>query len=73
MLGYCRSFICHARTPTIFNLEFRNDLSLVVFIRLYTTSLSRYITKHNINHHLYANDTNVYISLSPLDIHLCQL
>ena len=32
--------------------------------RLYTTSLSQVIANRNLSHHLYADDTQVYISLS---------
>ena len=35
-----------------------------VLFSLYTTSLSQVITNHNLSHHLYADDTQVYISLS---------
>ena len=35
-----------------------------VLFCLYTTSLSQVISNHNLSHHLYANDTQVYISLS---------
>ena len=35
-----------------------------VLFSLYTTSLSHVITNHNLSHHLYADDTQVYISLS---------
>ena len=35
-----------------------------VLFSLYTTSLSQVITTHNLSHHLYADDTQVYISLS---------
>ena len=35
-----------------------------VLFSLYTTSLSQVITIHNLNHHLCADDTEVYISLS---------
>ena len=38
-------------------------LSPVLF-SLYTTSLSQVIANHNLSHHLYADDTQVYISLS---------
>ena len=38
-------------------------LSPVLF-SLYTTSLSQVITNHNLSHHLYADDTKVYILLS---------
>ena len=33
-------------------------------ISLYTTTLSQVITNHNLSYHLYADDTQVYISLS---------
>ena len=35
-----------------------------VLFSLYTTSLSQVITNHNLSHHRYAGDTQVYISLS---------
>ena len=35
-----------------------------VLFSLYTTLLSQVITNHNLSHHLYADDTQVYISLS---------
>ena len=35
-----------------------------VLFSLYTTSLSQVITNNNLSHHLYADDTQVYISLS---------
>ena len=35
-----------------------------VLFSLYTTSLSQIITNHNLSHHLYADETQVYISLS---------
>ena len=35
-----------------------------VLFSLYTTSLSQVITNHNLSHHLYSDDTQVYISLS---------
>ena len=35
-----------------------------VLFSLNTTSISQVITNHNLSHHLYANDTQVYISLS---------
>ena len=38
-----------------------------VLFSLYMTSLSQVIIKHNIDHHVYADDTLVYISLSPTD------
>ena len=40
------------------------NMSGLVLFRLYTTSLSQVITNHNLSHHLYADDTQVYISLS---------
>ena len=40
-----------------------------VLFSIYTTSLSRVITNRNINHHLYADDTQLYKSLSPTDTH----
>ena len=35
-----------------------------VLFSLYTTSLSQVITNHNLSHHLYVDDIQVYISLS---------
>ena len=35
-----------------------------VLFSLYTMSLCQVITNHNLSHHLYADDTQVYISLS---------
>ena len=32
---------------------------------LYTTSLSSVISKFNVNHHLYADDTQIYMELDP--------
>ena len=37
--------------------------SLLLFT-LYTTPLSYVIQRHNIKHHLYADDTRIYLSLS---------
>ena len=39
----------------------------VLFI--YTTSISQIITTHDVSHHMYADDTQVYIELSPSDTH----
>ena len=36
---------------------------------LYTTSISQIITTHDVSHHMYADDTQVYIELSQSDIH----
>ena len=35
-----------------------------VLFTLYTTPLSAFISSFDINHHLYANDTHIYMSLS---------
>ena len=40
-----------------------------VLFSLYTTSLSQVITNHNFSHHLHADDTHVYISLSQSNAH----
>ena len=39
-----------------------------LLITLYTTPLSSVIKGHNLDHHLYADDTQMYISLAPTDI-----
>ena len=36
---------------------------------LYTTSISEMITTHDVSHHMYADDTHVYIGLSQSDTH----
>ena len=36
---------------------------------LYTTSISQIITTHDVSHHIYADDTQVYIDLSQSDTH----
>ena len=36
---------------------------------LYTTSISQIITTHDVSHHMYADDTQVYIELSQSDTH----
>ena len=36
---------------------------------LYTTSISQIITTHDVIHHMYADDTQVYIELSQSDTH----
>ena len=36
---------------------------------LYTTSISKIITTHDVSHHMYAEDTQVYIELSQSDTH----
>ena len=36
---------------------------------LYTTSISQIITNHDVSHHMYADDTQVYIELSQSDTH----
>ena len=36
---------------------------------LYTTSISKIITTHDVSHHMYADDTHVYIELSQSDTH----
>ena len=38
-------------------------------IFLYTTSISQVITNHDASHHMYADDTQVYIELSQSDTH----
>ena len=40
----------------------------VLFI-LYTTAISQIITTHNVSHHMYADNTQVYIELSQSDTH----
>ena len=36
---------------------------------LYTTSISQIITNHDVSHHMYADDTQVYVELSQSDTH----
>ena len=36
---------------------------------LYTTSISQIITTHDVSHHMYADDTQVYIEISQSDTH----
>ena len=38
-----------------------------LLVTLYTTPLSLVINRHHLSHHLYADDTQIYISLSTSD------
>ena len=39
----------------------QGSILFAILLSLYTTSLSQVITNHNLSHHLYADDTQVYI------------
>ena len=56
------TYLAHYLVHNTFHLECCKDL-----FSLYTTSLSQVITNRNLSHHLYADDTQVYISLSQLN------
>ena len=50
--------------PQIYSIWSSTGICLWSYcVGLYSTSLSRVIIKHNINHHLYADDTQVYTNL----------
>ena len=53
----------HFNAHKIFISASRRGLSLALFC-LYTTSISKIITTHDVSHHMYADDTQVYIELS---------
>ena len=52
----------------IYNHHLSNDQIGPVLSSLYTTSLSQVIANRNLSHHLYADDTQVYISLSQSNV-----
>ena len=60
----------HFHAHKIFISASRRGLSLALFcFCLYTTSISQIITTHDVSHHMYADDTQVYIELSQSDTH----
>ena len=59
---------CHAHK--IFISASRKGRSLALFCFVYTQhQLSQIITTHDVSHHMYADDTQVYIELSQSDTH----
>ena len=59
----------HLKHITMMSQTYRSDITNIAvtswtMFSLYTTSLSQVITNHNLSNHLYADDTQVYISIS---------
>ena len=59
----------HFHARKIFILASHRGLSLALFCFVYNTSISQIITNHDVSHHMYADDTQVYIELSQSDTH----
>ena len=57
-----------ARSSLIFGVPQGSVLGPFLFC-LYTTSISQIITNDDVSHHIYADDTQVYIELSQSDTH----
>ena len=54
--------MAHFHAHKIFISGSRKGLSLALFLFcLYTTSISQMINTHDVSHHMYADDTQVYI------------
>ena len=77
-LNWVRSYLSNRvqRVKLLFKLgePFKTDYGVLqgsvlgpLLITLYTTPLSSVISRHNICHHLYADDTQIYLSLSKTD------
>ena len=81
-LNWVRSYLSNRvqRVKLLFKLgePFKTDYGVLqgsvlgpLLLTLYTTPLSSVISRHNICHHLYADDTHIYLILSKTDPERC--
>ena len=66
-ISTCKQFLMAYRTTTQLLLNPQDYALGPLLFTLYTKPLSSVIQTHNLNHHLYADDTHIYLSLATPD------